>query len=285
MKSIWNQCGRNRSFNGLCWVKKRFICWIYCETIFYLHKKGAICKFCGMLMDGVGAHALSCMGAGEQTVEHNAVRDVMYDDCKRGCLRPDRETPDLLTESDPFCKDWPADGLVVPHLVLARQLPDGSRAIRTEKVCFDFAVINALGQGHWADTALGGGRAAESYDVTKRRRKNTEQRCLEHGLRFWPVVREQQGGMSKSACIAFRSVARAVAMKEHRDSLAIEREMLHRIAVVVARSKAQRIARRMQRTQPSWVRAARRAVDCIFAMPEPLSSSSAGGDDSGAHWQ
>ena len=71
----------------------------------------------------------------------------------------------------------PADVLVIPHLALATHLPDGSRAVRAEKVCFDFAVINALGPGHWADTALAAGLPSETYDEEKRRRGRTEERC------------------------------------------------------------------------------------------------------------
>ena len=42
----------------------------------------------------------------------------------------------------------PDDVLVIPQLALVRELPDGSRAVRTKKVCSDFAIVNALGPGH-----------------------------------------------------------------------------------------------------------------------------------------
>ena len=147
---------------------------------------------CGRLLDQCGIHCLSCMYGGEETLEHNGVRDVIYDYCERGQLRPDSEPPGLLaSDDDPTCDDRPADVLVIPHLALARQLPNGRRAIRTEKVCFDFAIINALGQGHWSETAISGRRAAETYEDThKRRHQNTEARCQAEGLRFWPVVLE-----------------------------------------------------------------------------------------------
>ena len=52
--------------------------------------------------------------------------------------------------------DRPADVLVVPNLALARQQPDENRAVRSERVCLHFAVINALGPDHWAQTVHGG---------------------------------------------------------------------------------------------------------------------------------
>ena len=168
----------------------------------------------------------------------------------------------LKNDEDPRCQDRLADVLVIPHLTSARRLPDGSRAIRTERVCLDFTVVNALGQGHWSQTALGGGQAAEAYDLTKRQRKNVEQRCTDAGLRFWPVVFEHQGGMSKAADSAARAVAKAVAIQERRDEHTVRNEMLQRISVILARSNPFRIWRRRQRRtmgHPLWAAAGAQA--------------------------
>ena len=48
-------------------------------------------------------------------------------------------------------------------------------------------------------TAAGSGNASEAYDQQKRIRQQTERLCMEAGYRFWPVVYETQGGMSKAA--------------------------------------------------------------------------------------
>lgn len=217
---------------------------------------GAPCGLCGIILDSKGFHALSCMSGGDQVHEHNAIRDVTFDYCERGQLRPSLEHIGLLTGSeDPTCRDRPADVLVIPHVALARALPDGSRALRTERVCFDFAVVNALGPGRWDETSQDGGGAAEAYDQTKRRRNNTEERCTTHGLRFWLVVLTHQGGTSKAADSAFRAIAKAVAEKEGRDEASIRREMQHRIAIVLARSRACRVLRRVRvrnAGRPAW---------------------------------
>ncbi len=46
------------------------------------------CSFCGVALDVAGLHALSCTCGGDQTYDHNAVRDVIYDYCERGMLGP-----------------------------------------------------------------------------------------------------------------------------------------------------------------------------------------------------
>ncbi len=206
---------------------------------------GAPCCFCGQLMDAQGLHARSCMAGGDHTVQHNAVRDVYYDFCERAGLRPRGEAPGLLAEIlGRSSRRRPADVLCIPALTLARILPNGSRAIRTEPVCLDFAVINALGPGHWAETAAAPGRAAEAYDEQKRNHLNTEQVCLEAGYRFWPVVHESQGGMSKAADAAVRAISQALADKEGREPGAVRRELLERVAVVIARSCVRAIRKR-----------------------------------------
>ena len=173
------------------------------------------------------------------------MRDVYFDFCERGGLRPASEAPHVLAEVlGRDSRRRPADVLCIPALALSRLLPDGSRAVRTEPVCFDFAVINALGQKHHAETASGPGRAAEAYDRRKRARQNTEQACLQAGFRFWPVVHEVQGATSKAADAAVRAIAGAVAAKEGREQAAVKKELLERVALVITRSSARAIRKR-----------------------------------------
>ena len=143
--------------------------------------------------------------------------------------------------------------LCIPALALARRLPDGARAIRAEPVCFDFAVINALGQ--WADTAAAPGSAAVKYCKSKWTRNNTETLCIDDGYRFWPVVHEIQGGTSKAADAAIRAITSAVADRENREAGTVRRELLARVAAVVARTSARSVhkreARRIQK-KPPW---------------------------------
>ena len=217
---------------------------------------GGPCKMCGMQLDSHGIHAQSCMGGGDAVREHNAVRDVFFDYCERGGLRPVLEAPGLWAEGGQSVDAHrPADVLVMPHLALARVLPDGSRAVRSERVCFDFAVVNALGSSHWSDKERGGGCAAEAYDIAQKRRNRAEVRCNAAGLKYWPVVFEQQGGTSKGTDAAIRAVSEAIATREGREASGIRRELLCRIAVVLARSAASMIGRRQRHQtahRPRW---------------------------------
>ena len=126
--------------------------------------------------------------------------DVNFDFCERAGLRPISEAPKILL--DIFTRDGgcrPADILCIPALALAQVLPNGARAIRTEPICLDIAVINALGQDHWRHTAVRPGSAADIYSAAKATRNDISNKCWAVGYRFWPIVHEIQGGMAKGA--------------------------------------------------------------------------------------
>ena len=230
-----------------------FVTNVACRLGVDVMEGGEPCPKCGMQMDGQGIHPQSCMAGGDAVLQHNAIRDVHEDYCRRGGLRPEHEAPGLL-RGEIASMERPADILVIPNLALAQELPDGSRAVRTEKVCFDFAIVNALGPSHWSQTVARVGGAAEGYDSQKRRHNRTEARCREQGLTFWPLVFEQQGGCSKAADAATRAIANAVANIEGCKAATIRKEIRQRIAVILARSVAAMIARR----QPLRVDGARR---------------------------
>ena len=206
---------------------------------------GDACPKCGIQLVREGLHCWSCMAGGDATLEHNSVRDIFVDYSKRAGLRPEAEAPGLLRGS----RERPADVLVVPQLALATVLPDGSRRVATERVCFDFAVINALGSSHWAETASGSGGAAEAYDCQKRRRNDTAARCRDQGLTFCPVVFEQQGGRSKAADSAIRSIAEAIGAREGVEASTVRRSFEQRLAVTLARCGADMIARRQRQVE------------------------------------
>ena len=135
-------------------------------------------------------------------------------------------------------------------MTLSRLLPDGSRAVRTEPVCFDFAIIDALGPDHWSATATSPGSAADAYAQRKRTHNDTEQRCIEAGYRFWPVVHEAQGATSKSADAAIRAITGALADNEGREPGAVRGELLARLAALVARTCARAVAKRARPKTP-----------------------------------
>ena len=85
--------------------------------------------------------------------------------------------------------------LVQRPATLLDRLPDGSMHSSHKPLALDFAVINALGPGHWDDTwRTRAGR--------KRQFHSTEQLCLQVGIQYKPIVLESHEGYSRAAFFA-----------------------------------------------------------------------------------
>lgn len=206
---------------------------------------GHACRFCGLPEDGRGRHALSCMAGGDAVVEHNDVRDLVHDYCKRGLLRPELEAQGVLRDiPTPDGRRRPADVLVCAGAALIPRLPDGSRALGPTRVALDFAVINALGPGHWNETFRKSGSAAEAYADKKRSYLDTASKCEAAGVRFQPMVFEAQGGMTSQAGSVLHAIAGAVAVAEDGDQIKIREELFEKISLLTMRANARRIRRR-----------------------------------------
>ena len=65
-----------------------------------------------------------------------------------------------------------------------------------------------------------------------------------------PTVFEHRGGAARGADAALRAVAATVAAREGREPNNVHREMLHRIAVVIATYVAARLLRRQRLREP-----------------------------------
>ena len=103
------------------------------------------------------------MSGGDQILEHNQLRNLVHDFCGRGRLRPNLEASGVLLRTAlPDGRRRPADVLVLSGAALSPTLPDGSRQVGSGKVALDFAIINALGQGHWHETVSSPALAAEN---------------------------------------------------------------------------------------------------------------------------
>ena len=181
----------------------------------------------------------------DATTLHNGIRDVYFDFCEQAGLRPISEAPNILLDVftlDGRCR--PADILCIPALALARVLPNGARAVRTEPVCMDIAVINALGQDHWRHTAVRAGSSADVYSTAKATRNDISKKCWAAGYRFWPIVHEFQGGMAKGADAAMRAICAAVEEKENTDAMTVRVEFLGRLAAVTTRAATRAVQKR-----------------------------------------
>ena len=202
--------------------------------------------FRGLLLDTPGRHALSCMAGGDAVFLHNSVRDLVYDFCRRGRLRPALEANDLLQGfSLPDGRRRPADVLLCATSALPAGLPDGSRMPSNRRVALDFAVINALGPSHWQATFHSIGEAASAYAEHKRRHLNTASLCEEAGLVFQPVVLTAQGAVTKEAAALFHRIAEAVSAAEGSSPARLYEDLLERLAVLTSRANGRAVARRL----------------------------------------
>ncbi len=226
---------------------------------------GVPCCFCGLVLDKHGRHSLSCMSGGDCNLEHNDVRNIVYSFCERARLHPEREASGLLSDlPNPEGKRRPADVLVCSSVIFAKKLPDGTLERMPARIALDFAVINALGRGHWRETFGQAGAAAEGYAERKRRYRNTARRCEEAGVRFQPVVFEAQGGMTKDAGAILHTLANAVATAENGDPKQCKEDLLQRISLAIARHGASAIKRRRRPVVNAAVAACQRELDkCV----------------------
>ena len=97
---------------------------------------------------------MSCMAGGDTTTLHNEVRDEVFSWCQRGLLSPQLEKGGLLSQLGlPGGQRRPVDVLVCHQTGFLAGLPGGDAGLRRGKVALDFAIINALGQGHYDETA------------------------------------------------------------------------------------------------------------------------------------
>ena len=164
--------------------------------------------------------------------------------CQRGGLRPVLEASGLLRATSlPDGRRRPADVLVCSAACLAERSPDGSLLVG-RRVALDFALINAVGPGHWQKTFDVPGSAEVAYADRKCRHQNTEARCAEAGLVFKPMVMTAQGTMTPAMGAILHKIAEAVATVEGLEPSGVKQDMMERLAIHIARSNARAITRR-----------------------------------------
>ena len=210
-----------------------------------VHEEAVLCNFCGMMADCKGRHALSCMAGGDHTTRHNDIRDEVFHWCSRARLHPHLEKTGLLHHlGTPDVRRRPADVLICRRSGFLHDLPGGNALVRNGQVALDFAVINALGQGHLDRTLEGPLHAAIAYSQRKSSYKDTRAACAAENIAFEPIVFEAQGGVEPRGAAILHRIAEAVATVEGKDVVKIKSQMLQRLAVILARGCASAIRRR-----------------------------------------
>ena len=102
-----------------------------------------ICKYCGMVVDRLGLHSLSCMAGVDVVFRHNLVRDIIHSFCIRARLNPELEKAGILQDDSIFVNLRRLADILVHHSGRSR-----SRDREWVRTALDVKVINALGQTH-----------------------------------------------------------------------------------------------------------------------------------------
>ena len=200
----------------------------------------------------VHLQAYSAKGRGHEISRvPSKTRDTHLSPCEFVNTVSRRLGVDVIDSGRPCCycgRCRPADILCIPALALAQVLPNGARGIRTEPICLDIAVINALGQDHWRHTAVRPGSAADIYSAAKAARNDISNKCWAAGYHFWPIVHEIQGGMAKGADAAMRLICEAVGKRENTDAVTLRVEFMGRLAAAITRAATRAVQNRLRRS-------------------------------------
>ena len=201
------------------------------------------CPCCGQLSDKWGDHALVCACAGDRTIRHNAIRDVVFEEAAGGGLRPEREKAGLLPER-PVTAGLRADsatntgGRRPADVWLHRGATGGEEAL-------DFAVTSAMRGDLFRHAAEDPGRVFVEYNRHKREYKNTANACKEAGFGFTPMVMEAHGGgWSPTARGVLAWLARQVAAAALEEPAAVSLRIAQRTSCILQRENARAILRR-----------------------------------------
>ena len=201
------------------------------------------CPCCGQLSDKWGDHTLVCACAGDRTIRHNAVRDVVFEEAVGGGLRPEREKAGLLPErpvTDGFRADAKTStgGRRPADIWLPRGTTGGKEAL-------DFAVTSAMRGDLFRHAAEDPGKVFEQYNRYKREYKNTAEICKEAGFCFMPMVIEAHGGgWSPTARRVLAWLARQGAAANLEAPAAVSLRIAQRTSCILQRENARAILRR-----------------------------------------
>ena len=196
------------------------------------------CPRCDAVLDTHGYHSGMCSAGGERTLRHNALRDLVFQWCERGCLRPERERPGLLLPQQP------------DDLSAARRRPADVflPSFQGRPTAIDFAVtapqrLDVLGApGSYTPAA-----AAAAYSEHKRKHLDTEAVCRAQNVHFLPLVVETTGAWAPEAAKALSRIGRASALHGFGAGSAT---LLQEACVVVRSWRARAALRRRAELQP-----------------------------------
>ena len=196
-------------------------------------------------VDRFGGHCESCTSGGDKTVNHNVVRDDLYQHARRAHTAPRLEAcgvSRLLGLQDD------ADGRVRPADVLlcwAQDIHTGLGPVGAGRVALDVGIICPQALGHLDNSAGEPLGAAEEYVKTKCARGETERRCREAEVVFQPMIFESTGGVSAEAEKVIKCLNKAVAGNSDSSEVVVATRFWQRIRIDLLRGNCRSFRRRL----------------------------------------
>lgn len=196
-----------------------------------LFEVGQPCPCCHTLMDAEGYHALTCRTGGSLTRRHNAIRNIVYQACRKAAWNPALE----VSVTGGTRALVPAD-VYVPKDILG-----------TQALAIDITVVNPLQVATRAAAATQPGAGA-AHAETKKRAKHAKA-CSVSGLTFIPMAIEVFGHIGPAGIKFIEDVAGAVAGRAGQPLGTAVRDIKRRIAFALIKAQAEAV---LLRTDQDW---------------------------------
>jgi hypothetical protein len=220
---------------GLAFEPAEFTAELQARLWMDVYPADRFCPCCDAVLDAKGAHARSCMAAGDVVACHNGARNLVGRVASSAGYAPTLEKPELLP---PRPNDPAGSNLRRPADVYLPAWDHGAPA------ALDLAIVSPQRQGIVAQAAVTAGAAACAYATHKRSHLQTEAECAAQGVAFLPMVAESSGGWGADGLKVLRRLAKASAAKTGGDESVAVGQLLQRLCVTIRRAKARAVLRR-----------------------------------------
>ena len=114
-------------------------------------------------------------------------------------------------------------------------------------MALDIGVVNPQAASHVQQAAGDKLGAATAYTETKRTHNNTDERCLQAGIDYQPIVYESTGGIAKEGMDTLKSLNRLVALNTNTPYEEVARRFYQRVSFDLQRANHRAFARRVAR--------------------------------------
>jgi hypothetical protein len=186
------------------------------------------CNQCGVQLDTLGYHALTCKSGGDLIYRHNTIRDAINKACLMAGWTPKLEKAGLIENSN----DRPAD-VFIP-------------SFHNGKSCaVDVAVTHALQPNAINYAARETAGAAKRYAIKVKDHKYKEVLAKQdHGIDFLPVVVDCFGAWDNRAIIFFKQIASSISKMRVKPYAETINQLMEKLSVCLMRANARALLKR-----------------------------------------